>query len=157
MKTYKLMYLLLLFILLGYLYYMFFYPVGFKVKKTNIDIKFQSITINAETAITPAEQTKGLMFREKLDENKGMLFIFQQEAKHTFWMANTKIPLDIIWLDKDKRVIYIEEDVKPCTTIKTLCNTYKPNKNSLYVLEINAGQVKRNNIKIGDVGKFDIY
>lgn len=67
-----------------------------------------------EIAKTVIERAKGLMFREKLDENKGMLFIFPTVEKHGFWMKNTLIPLDIIWIDESNKVVYIKKNVLPC-------------------------------------------
>ena len=88
------------------------------------------------------------MYRDMLDTDEGMLFIFHEEAKHSFSMRNTLISLDIIWLDKDKKVIYIKEGAQPCK--EEICETFKPDKDALYVLEINAGKVREIGLNIGD-------
>ena len=69
---------------------------------------FKEYCFAVELAISPEERSRGLMFRESLDQDKGMLFIFEKEEKHAFWMKNTLIPLDIIWIDHNKEVIFIK-------------------------------------------------
>lgn len=101
-----------------------------------------------ELAETQEERSKGLMYRESLDQDKGMLFIFDQEKEHSFWMKNTLIPLDIIWINKDKEVVDIEKNVQPC--VQEECEIFKPNDKAKYVLELNAGESDKTNIKIGD-------
>ena len=71
-------------------------------------------SINAELAITVEQRIRGLMFREKLNFDQGMLFVFEEENIQSFWMKNCLIYLDIIWLDKDKRIIHMETAVPPC-------------------------------------------
>jgi uncharacterized protein len=100
---------------------------------------------NCEIADTAEKRAKGLMFRKDLPENQGMLFIFSGEKKRSFWMMNTYIPLDIIFADKDYKVIGIIENAKP-KSVKPL-SVDKPSK---YVVEINAGLVKKYGIKLGD-------
>lgn len=72
-------------------------------------ICFQENCFEVELAITTEEITKGLMFRKELPQNKGMLFIFAKEGIRSFWMKNTLIPLDIIWLNKNKEVVFIKK------------------------------------------------
>jgi hypothetical protein len=91
---------------------------------------------------------KGLMFRENLDENNGMLFIFNNSGKYNFWMKNTLIPLDIIWINKNIEIVDIKENVPPCK--QEPCEIYSPKTEAWYVLEVNGGSVKMNNISIGD-------
>ena len=79
---------------------------------------------------------KGLMYREKMEADHGMLFIFPTIQKHSFWMKNTLIPLDIIWLDEKKEVVFIAKNAQPCTEE---CSLIIPDKNAKYVLEINTG------------------
>lgn len=149
-------YLIILSIIL--VIHMVFYP--YKKYPKEIEINIGSKKITAEVAISPYKQMVGLMFRKSLDINSGMLFIFNKEAKHSFWMANTYIPLDIIWLDKNKEIVYINEDTPSCKKsgfFKSSCTLYTPTKKAIYVLEVNAGLVKENNITIGDKISFDIY
>ena len=115
---------------------------------------FQSQCFEVELALTPQEAQKGLMFRTSLDVDKGMLFVFPQEGFYPFWMENTLIPLDMIWFDQSRRVIYIEHDVPPCK--EDPCPTYGPRGSSSYVLEVNAGASAALNIKTGDIVQFQI-
>ena len=95
--------------------------------------------IFVELAITPEERQKGLMERELLEEGNGMLFVFSEEDTYSFWMKNMKISLDIIWINADGNVIYFVKNVPPC--VQSTCQTYSPNANALYVLEVNPGVV----------------
>lgn len=103
--------------------------------------------INVELAITPEEQQKGLMFREELQENTGMLFIQSEPRLTAFWMKNTLIPLDIIFIDENSKIINVERAV-PCE--QTACVTYPSKDKAKYVLEINAGESKTHNLKPND-------
>jgi len=103
---------------------------------------------SVELSETQKQRSQGLMYKESLDQDKGMLFIFDQEKKHSFWMKNTLIPLDIIWINKDKEVVDIKKNVQPC--VQEECKIFKPSNKAKYVLELNAGQSDKTNIKIGD-------
>lgn len=109
---------------------------------------FESECFTAELAITPDEQSRGLMFREQMDEDRGMLFVFENEAIHSFWMKNTLIPLDIIWIDSSSKVVFISKGVQPCKSVS--CPTVNPGTNAKYVLEINAGVSDRIGLSVGD-------
>src|SRR4030042_3400748 len=112
-------------------------------------VKFPSgRMITAEVVSKPADRAKGLMFRKTLPDNEGMLFIFEEEDFHSFWMKNMIIHLDIIWLDKEKKVVYFEEDVPPCK--EDPCTSYLPMKKAKYVLEVNSGFIKKEKLKLGD-------
>jgi len=102
----------------------------------------------AELAITPQEWERGLMFRESLDRNQGMLFEFGQDGIHKFWMKNTKISLDIIWVDADKKIVFISNNISPC--IRDDCPSYGPDVPVRYVFEVNGGEMARLGAKIGD-------
>lgn len=119
---------------------------------------FYKVTINdasiiTEVAHTPGLRAKGLMFRESLDEDRGMLFIYKNMADHTFWMANTKIPLDIIWVASNYQIVHIEKEVSPCpyTGLELRnCPRYSSQIPALYVIEVNGGWVDKNNVEVGD-------
>lgn len=114
---------------------------------------FQEQCLNVELAQTKGELTKGLQFRENMDRNAGMLFIFPQNDTYDFWMKDTLMPLDIIWISEDKKVIYISENTPPCR--QEQCPVYGPGQElSRYVLEVNAGAANRLGIKIGDEAHF---
>jgi uncharacterized membrane protein (UPF0127 family) len=101
--------------------------------------------ITAELAVTPRERERGLMFREKLEPDQGMLFVFEEEDLYSFWMKNTLIPLDIIWLNSHQQIVHIEKNVPPCP--QEPCPGYLPRYPALYVLELKAGQAEENNLK----------
>jgi len=109
---------------------------------------FKDNCFTVELAITTQERTRGLAFREKLDLDKGMLFVFENEGEYSFWMKNTLIPLDIIWINEDKEVVYISENTQPCK--EDFCPSINPRKNAKYVLEINGGISKEISLNIGD-------
>jgi uncharacterized membrane protein (UPF0127 family) len=91
-------------------------------------------TVRVELARTPAEQERGLMFREKMGADEGMLFIFQESSEHTFWMKNTILPLDMIFADGQGMVVGVVRNAEPQTlTPRTV------GAPSRYVLEVNAG------------------
>lgn len=104
--------------------------------------------ITAELAITDEERQKGLMFRERLDSDQGMLFVFEEEGYYSFWMKNTLISLDILWLDQKKRIVHVEHNVPPCR--KAPCPAYSPRLPALYVLELKAGSAEENGLKLYD-------
>jgi len=108
------------------------------------------ITIHAEIADTPLKRTVGLMYRDHLKKDHGMLFFFSQPQAWSFWMKNTKIPLDLIWLDAKKRVTHIERNVPICTKSDDSCPQYRPNSDdAMYVLEIAGGTVDGYKIEKG--------
>ncbi len=103
-----------------------------------------------EIADTVETQTRGLMFRDELAHNRGMLFIFRQEAPRSFWMRNTRIPLDIIYLDRDLRVVSIVHNARPCRSRTGRCPSYPSEGPAMYVLEVNAGQARELGLERGD-------
>ena len=107
----------------------------------------QGNSIDVEIADTEEKRRIGLSFRIKLSPGQGMLFIFNDKKKHSFWMKNMFIPLDILWMD-NHRIVHIEhatppplENQKPLTVV--------PDKKANFVLEIAAGQAKILNLKVG--------
>jgi uncharacterized membrane protein (UPF0127 family) len=110
--------------------------------------------VQAELSDTPQKRARGLMFREQLAPDAGMLFKFEEAGEWSFWMKNTKIALDILWIALDKRIIYVEENVQPCR--QDPCPEYKPNAEALYVLELQAGSVKREKLAKGMKLFFDL-
>ena len=104
-------------------------------------------TFEVEIADTQLERAQGLMFRKELKENSGMLFTFPESDKHSFWMKNTFIPLDIIWIDENFKIVYIYENAQPC---RDICDSITPSKDARYVLEINSGLAEKYNFNMGD-------
>lgn len=111
-------------------------------------ICFKDSCLMAEIADTPEARRKGLMMREKLGKGEGMLFMFESEGSYSFWMKDTLIPLDIIWLDDSLRAVHIET-AQPCRSKD--CPKYVPAMPAKYVLETNAGFAEKKGVSIGDV------
>lgn len=117
-------------------------------------VKIGDADVNAEVADNAFKKMRGLMFRSSLGEIDGMLFPFDSEGYPGFWMMNTSIPLDIIWMNSTKHVVYIHKNTQPCTI--TNCPVYKPSASAQYVLEVNAGFTDAHNIKVGTKANFDV-
>ncbi len=98
-------------------------------------------------------RAQGLMFRSSLGGDRGMLFIFPDSAEHSFWMKNTLIPLDIIWIDEAKTIVHVARDVPPCKSDP--CPSYPPNAVARYVLELAAGQAAARGLDEGDKLAFE--
>lgn len=130
-----------------------------KLLSRNLDFKKKEITIGkkkmtAFLADTPRKMTVGLMFRKSIKQNECMLFIFPSDGPHPIWMRNMKFPLDIVWLDSKRRVVDFVESAKPSSGFDF--SGYRSKEPSRYVLELNAGFVRKNRIKIKDVAKFGV-
>ena len=102
---------------------------------------------NVQVADTFATREIGLMFRTDMPANEGMIFLFEKAKSLNFWMKNTLIPLDIIFIDKDWKIFSIQKNVQPCK--KDPCPDYPSNGIGKYVLEINAGLSDRLGIESG--------
>lgn len=105
------------------------------------------VSVSVEIADNLEEQTVGLMYRTSLEENQGMLFVFENEEQKIFWMKNTKIPLDIIFIDADGVIVDMKENFQPCVVEE--CEKYY-SKPAQYALEVNAGFVEEHGVVIGD-------
>ncbi len=116
---------------------------------TEPNVVLRSERFSVEIADTPDAQRLGLMFRESMPDDHGMLFIFDGEAQRGFWMKNTKISLDILYFDADRKLVYLHENVPPCTTPE--CPSYPSHHPSKYVLELNVGTAKHLGVERGDV------
>lgn len=104
--------------------------------------------IRAEVAQTPEARQRGLMFREQLSPDAGMLFIFTQPYPYRFWMKNCKISLDMVWLNEKKEIVHIVEAAPPC--LADPCPQYGPtHQAALYVLEVAAGVAQKTHLKVG--------
>ncbi len=112
------------------------------------ELKVANTKIFVEVKKTPKERQKGLSGRKNLPENQGMLFVFEKPGYYAFWMKDMNFALDFIWI-KDNKIVEITKNVKP--------EDYQPPKTLIpqnevdMVLEVNAGFVKKNNIKVGDI------
>ena len=109
--------------------------------------------INVEVVTRSADQARGLMYRRSLEKDSGMLFIFRREEPQCFWMKNTLIPLDMIFISRDLVIVDITT-MQPCTTDP--CPGYTSRQPAKYVLEVNAGYCRSYNIIIGDKISSDV-
>jgi len=105
-------------------------------------------TIEVEIAANDVMRAQGLMFRESLQPGHGMLFLFDESEIHLFWMKNTLIPLDMIWLDDDQTVVHIASDVAPCTGDP--CPNHGPTVPTRHVLELGAGEAAKLGLEVGN-------
>lgn len=112
----------------------------------NSTVCFTQKCFSVEIADTVSKQTKGLMFRDSLGEDEGMLFVFPEEGTYNFWMKNMLIPLDILWINQNLEVIHIE-NAASCTNDP--CQVFGSNEKAKYVLEINSGATAQNGISVG--------
>ena len=127
----------------------------FGCSKNEINARFVStsnlsIPLTLEIADDENERAKGLMFRRSLEENSGMLFIFQDDSVRSFWMKNTYIPLDMIFVDSNKKVVGILKNVPPLTE-----DPRSVGKPSRYVVELAAGETDR--LGIGEGSVLEVY
>ena len=112
--------------------------------------------ISVEIADTPAKRSQGLMFRNNMPHDHGMLFIFDESDHWTFWMKNTKMPLDILWIDASKQVVHVEPNVSICTRTDEGCPRYHTLSEALYVLELKAGMAQHFGISAGSQLKINL-
>ncbi|HTL63026.1 MAG TPA: DUF192 domain-containing protein [Nitrospira sp.] len=114
------------------------------------------VIIRAEVANTMKKRAEGLMYREHLPKDRGMLFTFDQAQPWVFWMKNTKIPLDIIWMNDKKQIIHIARNVPICTRTDDSCPQYQPNDPAMYVLELGGGEADRLKLEKGSRLQFKL-
>ncbi len=110
--------------------------------------------LQAEVMVTDPDRAMGLMFRPSLPEDQGMLFVFEELDFHTIWMKNCKFPIDILWLDEEGRVVHLAESVPPCRADP--CPIYQPLRKAAYVVELNAGQARREKVVLGSRLSFQL-
>jgi hypothetical protein len=102
-----------------------------------------------EIAADSASRERGYMGRERVGPREGMLFVFEADAPHAFWMKNCRVALDMIWLDRSRRVVWIAADRQPCPEAGE-CPTIAPPSPARYVLELAAGTAALEKLRTGD-------
>ena len=137
MMHFKFIYLIFNFFLIS------FYT--FSNDKIEVSIYNKNITFNVEVAKTIEERRTGLMYRKKLLNNEGMLFIFPREKIIQLWMKNTYIPLDVIFISENKVIVDIKKNMEKLSE-----TIVKSKVKSRYALEFNAGLINKLDIEIGD-------
>ncbi len=120
--------------------------VDFPVKQ----LKLGNVNIEIEIADTPERSSRGLMYRQKMSEKKGMLFIFPDEQPRSFWMKNTFIPLSIGFFDSTKTLVDVQDMEPVKSEMDQNPKSYLSKSPAKYALEVNAGWFQKNKIKIGD-------
>ena len=115
-------------------------------------IGFGGVILTVELAKTATDQERGLSYRDSMPLDHGMLFVFDSEATVGFWMHEMRFPLDIIWFNSGRQVVYIEQNLEPCTPQN--CPVFSPSTGAMYVLEVNAGFVKSHNVTLGQTFTF---
>jgi hypothetical protein len=149
---------LLLVIIIIVLLFLFFYYAQILSAPSVQQFSIGSVCLKnrcfiTELAKTEAQRERGLMYVKELDKNKGMLFVFDKEGIYPFWMKNTLIPLDMIWIKEGPsagsgQVVFISENVQPCKSL--ICPNTIPTARAKYVLEVNAGIVEEIGLMVGD-------
>lgn len=118
------------------------------------EVCFQDNCFLVAIADSPAERKQGLKFRKELSQDGGMLFVFEKQGFYSFWMKDTFIALDIIWLNKDREVVYIKHNAQPC--IQEPCEKFKSETPAQYVLELRAGKAEEIGLGVGNKLKFGL-
>lgn len=143
----------LLFLLVGLLYFAsFFYhtePAEKVSPERNTETAIVSVgdtILNVAISDTDKERSRGLSGHKTLLLNEGMLFVFERPSRYGFWMKDMNFPIDIAWIDENKKIIYIEENVLP----ESFPKIFQPPASALYVLEVSSDFIFTNKIKIGD-------
>jgi len=115
-------------------------------------VEISGVKIYVEVADNQVKKYEGLMFRDSLGQNDGMIFPFSEDGNYSFWMSNVKLPLDLIWINNEKTVVDITENAQPC---KVECPYIISREPAKYVVEVNGGFANRNGIRIGDKASFE--
>lgn len=131
------------------LFFLIFFVFYLRQEKSVNNVCVEEICFEVEVVDSLETRTRGLMFREFLDKDKGMWFVFEESKVYPFWMKNTLIPLDMIWVDENLKVVAIIVGVVPCEA--NPCRHYNPEKEALYVLEINGGLSSEYGLNVGDI------
>jgi uncharacterized membrane protein (UPF0127 family) len=110
--------------------------------------------LQVEVMIDDEDRAMGLMFRPSLPMDRGMLFRFETSDFHGIWMKNCRFPIDIVWLDEDRKVVDVKEGAPPCR--KDPCPVYQPMQRASWVVEINSGQARREKVVRGAAVSFEL-
>jgi len=113
-----------------------------------------SRTIRVEVMIKPVDLQRGMMYRDSLPEGRGMLFWHKQTSPYTYWMYQVKIPLDLIFIDAQHRVLGVSANTPPCQTRASDCPHYGGYEGTKFVLELGAGQARKYGVEPGTTISF---
>jgi hypothetical protein len=146
-------YLVIIGIVVFALAYVIIEKLYFAHPQTNLetlDVKIKDTSYTLEIARTTRSQAIGLSNRKSLCSNCGMIFVFDQESSHPFWMKNTLIPLDMIWLDHQGKVVTILQATPEPGVSDLKLKQYINNAPAIYVIELNSGDSDKIDLKVGD-------
>ena len=107
-----------------------------------------------ELMIEDEDRAMGLMFRPSLPADRALLFVFDDLDFHGIWMKNCRFPIDIVWLDEDKKVVHVTPNVPPCKADP--CPSYQPMRKAAYVIEMNAGAAQKQKVAVGSAVEFTL-
>lgn len=113
-------------------------------------VSLRGHVFKVEIADSDAERTRGLMYRDQMAADAGMLFLFERQEAQAFWMKNTRIPLDILYFDQSWILVGWSLNTPPCS-LGNNCPSYPSQAPARYVLELNAGTAERIGAKFGDL------
>jgi len=119
-------------------------PEGYETGTVVLEAGGKTVRVEVEVARTPEQRAKGLMFRKELASYRGMLFLFDREEMQSFWMKNTYIPLDMVFIDRKLKVVGVVENAEPLTT-----SSRRVQGPSIYVLEVRGGFARAHGIGPG--------
>lgn len=123
--------------------------VGF-YNKSSVDVYIGGVQVKAKVADNDSERQKGLSGTKQLESGDGMLFVFDYSADWSMWMKDMNYPIDILWLDENKKVVYIAADVSP----DTYPSKFAPKKASKYALELPAGFAAQHGVQVNSMAAF---
>ena len=130
--------------------FVFFIIFNFKIKNNITKVVIKDAVINVNVADSDIERKNGLSGKKTIKEDEGLLFVFPKSQKYGFWMKDMNFPIDIAWINENKMIVHIENDV----ATSTYPNVFYPPFDSLYVLEVKSGFFVKKGIKIGDYINF---
>lgn len=125
-------------------------PSNIGTTTAEISVRVGDSSVMSRVVTTPEDRAQGLSGTKTLSETEGMLFVFEEDARHSFWMKDMLISIDIIWLSKDKQVVH----VVPNATPESYPTAYSPDDNARYVLEVPAGWAARHKVTLGSTAVF---
>ena len=131
-----------------------FYMQPNSMQEIQIRSKKNSYNLLVEVSKSPKDLAQGLMERSSLTEQEGMLFIYDEDTKPSFWMKNMLIPLDIIFIGSDGEIRHIEKEVPPCKVPDDQCIRYTSLEPIRQVLELQSGFTSKYGVEIGDIISF---
>jgi uncharacterized protein len=112
-------------------------------------------SIRVEALRTPVDMARGAMFRDSLPPDRGLLYEYAKAGTYGFWMYQTRMPLDTIWMDSNRRVVEVVENMPPCPSASAKeCPHFGGSRQSQFVLQVAAGQASRNAVQVGSVLSF---